>query len=1244
MIISEKIEPGASRQEIKLDDYLSTLGYTKFYLQEMINRSNSDDATVSFTAGMLGWPKEEGPTRLENIKIMIGDKGPYSGAQALQKIITGLGNGLFSVKQAKTIKIEHKASQKVFEPGKQWKEILLKSNQSGNKWPTPGVNLTSVEKQGLGKVDTTKGDSKETPKQEPESFTAEMEEVINDVRSILSGEGIDAGLGQYLTACGSPAARGEDQIKILRAAADYGLFGASAAFAGKAAIGPMMKALSSVNGEQAAKSMTARALEKLSKAPGKLGKGIKALGVGAKSATLATAAAGAGIATYHASEALRGEDFDLLDYSGDEVSKGTGMGVFVYLLANSFPGRLKDAIKVSAAIAGVLNLLNRPEKTLPCAIQRALTGVAIGAGSVAFMPTAKLLFDKDFRTALKTATTKDQWGEVTRITLTKMLKEFDAGGKGFRRIFSEVNTGDITWTDEHMAFLKKITETAKEKGLDLNNPGNTFDLKRLGLLEEFKNLKFPGTVWKTEKVPVKGLDEAGQKIFFNSYIKPMNTYTEDVIGVLKKRIDNGLKETAQKLEAQFNKTEEIRKAIGGKKGKDLKWEDVSKQIAPILDEVILASNKTNFRVFKQLDQKITKNFDDLMKESENAILEVLSPGKKDLTPGSNKATEIMDEYKAFLEQPGKVGGGPSGADKLLDIAKTKLDKDQLSTLETLLESSNISKRYEDIVVDTAYLRDSLVRMDIENLAMSQHMVTTLQLPEEAGKAMFRRAQERSAKLFEDFMIRSSVQGKKTKLSAERPFFQSVQASPGKTKGDHPLIGLYKLVFGGSSLGRRLLGVGAASGAAAAGSFSAGRARVAEWWNTGDDATKQLKRVGARVYFSVLMDKIVENAEMLFDDGFNEEKRKGKLLQVFDNFDEVTKVTTSDMTNKFDVILPEPGPDRKAFTDQNVLDTFYRPVILNIINGEDEMFSITKTIIKSEDNLVKVKKQMKDEAAVLSSEQLQSGPNKFSSLLEEWIATNEVTFSTPESGKFSLIELYQLAKQHAPAGASDQDIALMAATAVGESSGNPGATNLKGRDNSFGLWQINMIGKLGPDRVQRYNLTPSPPYGLYDPGTNAKVAWEIWKEAGGKMSPWTAASRERLKSGKANPAYIKVQRAYAKLMSGINNNTIQEGIKIMNKKDLQNLVKEVLNENSGQGYAPYPYGSSVRDDEQPKEDYAEDWKRFCMNMVEDLELRIKIAKVLVKDKELFEDILDMAGQNQSIGEEIIRKTEESEENM
>ena len=104
------------------------------------------------------------------------------------------------------------------------------------------------------------------------------------------------------------------------------------------------------------------------------------------------------------------------------------------------------------------------------------------------------------------------------------------------------------------------------------------------------------------------------------------------------------------------------------------------------------------------------------------------------------------------------------------------------------------------------------------------------------------------------------------------------------------------------------------------------------------------------------------------------------------------------------------------------------------------------------------------------------------------------------------------------------------------------------------------------------------------------------------------------------------------------------IKKMNKTDIKQLVAEILNENSGKGYAPYPYGSSVRDEEEPKEDYIEEWKALSIEVIRDesRETAIQIAKILVKDLELFEDVLDLAGQNQSVGTEILTKLKQSKE--
>ncbi len=106
----------------------------------------------------------------------------------------------------------------------------------------------------------------------------------------------------------------------------------------------------------------------------------------------------------------------------------------------------------------------------------------------------------------------------------------------------------------------------------------------------------------------------------------------------------------------------------------------------------------------------------------------------------------------------------------------------------------------------------------------------------------------------------------------------------------------------------------------------------------------------------------------------------------------------------------------------------------------------------------------------------------------------------------------------------------------------------------------------------------------------------------------------------------------------------KGIIIMKNKDIRNIVSEVINENSGQGYAKYPYHTNEYTDEEPQEDYIEEWKALSVQLIRDesRNTAIDIAKILVKDLELFEDVLDLAGQNQSVGNEILSKLKELRE--
>ena len=104
-----------------------------------------------------------------------------------------------------------------------------------------------------------------------------------------------------------------------------------------------------------------------------------------------------------------------------------------------------------------------------------------------------------------------------------------------------------------------------------------------------------------------------------------------------------------------------------------------------------------------------------------------------------------------------------------------------------------------------------------------------------------------------------------------------------------------------------------------------------------------------------------------------------------------------------------------------------------------------------------------------------------------------------------------------------------------------------------------------------------------------------------------------------------------------NNTITMG-------DLSLIVREVLKEAAGGNYSAYPFNSHFGDEEEPKPDYMQDWKSLEMAVIRD-ESRgtaIDIAKVLVKDLELFNDVLDLVGRDQALGSELLRKLKEEQE--
>ncbi len=93
---------------------------------------------------------------------------------------------------------------------------------------------------------------------------------------------------------------------------------------------------------------------------------------------------------------------------------------------------------------------------------------------------------------------------------------------------------------------------------------------------------------------------------------------------------------------------------------------------------------------------------------------------------------------------------------------------------------------------------------------------------------------------------------------------------------------------------------------------------------------------------------------------------------------------------------------------------------------------------------------------------------------------------------------QIARYAHDAGFRGEDVTIAVAVALAESGGDPRAHNPRPPDDSYGLWQINMLGALGPDRRRDFGLSADRE--LFDPKENAKAAAGI-SHGGRTWQPW-----------------------------------------------------------------------------------------------------------------------------------------------
>jgi hypothetical protein len=119
-------------------------------------------------------------------------------------------------------------------------------------------------------------------------------------------------------------------------------------------------------------------------------------------------------------------------------------------------------------------------------------------------------------------------------------------------------------------------------------------------------------------------------------------------------------------------------------------------------------------------------------------------------------------------------------------------------------------------------------------------------------------------------------------------------------------------------------------------------------------------------------------------------------------------------------------------------------------------------------------------------------------------SGELSEGTIARGQITIDQLVGLAKG---AGFSESDAVIMAAIAMAESGGNSNAHNAKPPDNSYGLWQINMLGPLQAERFQLFGISNNEQ--LKDPVVNAHAAKIIKQRQG--FGAWSVYKSGRYKS-------------------------------------------------------------------------------------------------------------------------------------
>lgn len=157
------------------------------------------------------------------------------------------------------------------------------------------------------------------------------------------------------------------------------------------------------------------------------------------------------------------------------------------------------------------------------------------------------------------------------------------------------------------------------------------------------------------------------------------------------------------------------------------------------------------------------------------------------------------------------------------------------------------------------------------------------------------------------------------------------------------------------------------------------------------------------------------------------------------------------------------------------------------------------------------------------------------------------------------------------GVPKEKIPVMTAIGLAESSGRSQAFNPTGLDKSYGLFQVNMFGGLGPARMKQLGLKSEQE--LFDPATNARAAKAILDSQG--LGAWTTYT-----SGKYKQFLPGAQQAAGNLTQqpASNQERTQPGKDMLAEYLKQNneLLSELINKKDTSSSSGYGFLNEMPD--------------------------------------------------------------------